>query len=88
MISILYLFNLNGFIKIRNRSTQKPETKTNQIQTNHQKKTQMVKSKKWEKHCTGADSDDLGGGWSYFFLHVFLWFWWPKFGEGTRNGQP
>ena len=48
----------------------------------------MAKSKKWEKHCTGADSDDLGGGWSYFFLHVFLWFWWPKFGEGTRNGQP
>ena len=49
MISILLLFNLNGFIKIRNRSTQKPETKTNQIETYQPKKTQMAKSKKWEK---------------------------------------
>ena len=28
----------------------------------------MAKSKKWEKHCTNADSYDLGGGWSYFFF--------------------
>ena len=64
MISILYLFNLNGFIRLEIEAPKNLKEKWIKSKHINKKKTQMTKSKKWEKNCTGADSNDLGGIWS------------------------